>query len=144
MEVSEEEKFNILRERFSKDYYAAFSGVEIVNIGALTRVEAEVKELHLNANRVVQGGMLYMIADFAFAVLSNYLHPATVSQSGHITYLRPAACSKLVAEAKEIARNGHNCVGEVVVKNENDQIICVSSFNGFIKEDAQLFLKTDN
>ena len=144
MESSDKEKVEKLKKWFSGDRYAEFSGLKIACVDCEKAViEAEVRDVHLNANGVVQGGMLYTAADFAFAVLTNFIHPDTVSQCGHITYLRPAACSRLVAEAREIARNGRNCVGEVVVKSETGDVICVSTFNGFVKDGGKPFQKTD-
>ena len=135
MIITDEERIKLLKKFFEEDAYAAISGMFITGISKETAfVEADIKDIHYNADKVAQGGMIYTLADFAFAVISNYLHPKTVTQSGHITYLRPAACKHLKASAREIARNGHNSVGEVIVENECGDIICVASFNGFIKD----------
>ena len=100
-------------------------------------VAADVTEKHLNGNGCVQGGMLYTLADFAFAVLGNYLHPSTVTQSGQITYLRPAFTKRITATAVETERVGHCTVSEVVVKNADGETLCVCHFNGFVKDVAK-------
>ena len=120
---------------FKADKYVEASNIKIEEVNEEKAViVADIDERHLNANGCVQGGMLYTIADFAFAVLGNYLHPSTVTQTGQITYLRPAFTKRLKAVAKEKERAGHCTVCETVVYDENDKVLCVCSFNGFIKE----------
>ena len=95
-------------------------------------VTADIGPEHLNAAGAVQGGMLYTLSDFAFAVLSNSLHPVTVTQSATITYIRAARAERVSATAREIVRSGHNCVVEVVARDAEGTIVCTGSFNGFI------------
>lgn len=125
----------LIRKYFSADAYVQLSGIEITEITPKSVVvSAEIGPQHLNANGFVQGGMLYTMADFAFAVHANYLHPATVTQCGHINYIRPAKTKRLKASAKEILRSGHNTLSEVTIFDENDQVVCVCNFNGFVKD----------
>ena len=124
-----------LKKFFKADKYVEMSGIEIVDVNEKCAVvSAKVDERHLNANGCVQGGMLYTIADFAFAVLENYLHPSTVTQNGQITYLRPAFTSRLTATAVETERAGHCTVSQVTVRGEDGEVLCVCNFNGFVKD----------
>lgn len=124
-----------LKKFFKADKYVEMSGIEIVDVNEQCAVvSANVDERHLNANGCVQGGMLYTIADFAFAVLGNYLHPNTVTQNGQITYLRPAFTSRLTATAVETERAGHCTVSQVTVRGEDGEVLCVCNFNGFVKD----------
>ncbi len=136
MELTENEKAELVKKVFKRDLFAAHSELEITGLnGKEAVVEAAVSSIHLNANGVVQGGMLFTMADLAFAALTNYVHPMTVSQCASITFLRPASGKRLRAVARETARNGHNCVGEVRIENDAGEIVSVASFNGFIRED---------
>ena len=120
---------------FEHDLFAKRLGIEIQSISeGQVCVQAKINDGHLNANGCVQGGMLYTLADFAFAVLGNYLHPATVTQSGKIDYLRPAYTSLLTAVASETARAGHSTVSQMVIYDDKEQIVCVCTFNGFVKD----------
>ena len=47
----------------------------------------EIKDFHKNALDGVQGGAIFTLADFAFAVASNQDGAATVSLSNNITCL---------------------------------------------------------
>ncbi|MBQ7924307.1 MAG: hotdog fold thioesterase [Clostridia bacterium] len=124
-----------LRSFFKTDKYVELSGIKIVDVNdEQAVVQAEINENHLNANGCVQGGMLYTIADFAFAVLGNYLHPSTVTQSGQITYLRPAFTKTLTATAVETERAGHCTISEVTVRGDKGETFCICHFNGFVKD----------
>lgn len=123
------------RRFFEDDAFAKLVGAEIVELtDQKAVVRAEIKGEHLNANGSVQGGMLYTLADFAFAVLSNHTHPMTVTQGGNIQYLRAAVTPYITATAKEIVRSGHNTVCEVLVQDQDENIVCVCTFNGFVKD----------
>ena len=124
-----------LIEFFKGDKFVELAGIKIEEITDEYAVcTAKVTPAHLNANGCVQGGMLYTLADFTFAVLGNYLHPATVTQCGHINYLRPAFTDTLTATARETERAGHTCLCEVVVKTSDGKVCSICNFNGFIKE----------
>lgn len=123
-----------MKKFFALDRFVAGAGVEIVEIDEThATVRAKIEDRHLNADGVVQGGMLYTAADFAFAVLANFLHPVTVTQCGSITYLAAAVTDEITATATETARNGHNTVSEVIVKDGAGKTVCICHFNGFIK-----------
>lgn len=129
------EKEELLRKYFKKDRYVELSGIEIAEMGAEKCVVcAKIEEKHLNANGRVQGGMLYTLADFAFAICSNYLHPITVTQGGHIQYVRAAVTTTLTATAKETLRVGHNTLCEVIITDDKGDVVCVCNFNGFVKD----------
>ena len=87
----------VLEDFFKDDGFVKLSGIELVSVDETQAIaQAKISREHLNANGCVQGGMLYTLADFAFAALANYLHPATVTQGGQISYIR-AACELTVS-----------------------------------------------
>lgn len=131
-------KEELTRKMFEKDAYVKLSGIEIVEItDESATVRAKIRAEHLNANGAVQGGMLYTLADFAFAVHANHLHPMTVTQGGHISYIRAAITDEVTATAVERVRSGHNTVSEVVVRNSAGEAVCICTFNGFVKDVAR-------
>lgn len=143
MQANEKVYEQAVRNFFKGDAFVEDIGIKIAEIHTeKATITADVLPKHLNGNGCVQGGMLYTLADFAFAVHANYLHPATVTQCGHINYLRPAFCKRIIATAKETARTGHNSLSEVVITDENGCVLCVCNFNGFIKDtDKTDFIK---
>lgn len=42
---------------------------------------------HLNTYGGVMGGVIFTLADFSFAILSNQLHKPTVAQQANVNYL---------------------------------------------------------
>ncbi len=120
---------------FDRDSFVKLIGAEIIELDAEKAVvRAPVTEQCFNANGTAQGGMLYTLADFAFAVHANYIHPMTVTQCGHIDYVRPSKPPYVVAEAREKVRAGHNTVSEVILRDASGEIVCVCTFNGFVKD----------
>ncbi len=135
-----------LKKFFKADKFVEDAGIEILSVDEKRAVVgANITQKHLNANGCVQGGMLYTIADFAFAVLGNYLHPSTVTQTGQISYLRPAFTTRVTATAVEIERAGHTTISEVTIRGDKEEIFCVCHFNGFVKDVAkEEFIKKIN
>lgn len=88
------------REFFYKDKFAVTTGVVLDEI---TEDEAvcslEITDNHRNAYGGVMGGVIFTLADFAFAVLSNQIHQLTVAQQVDIHYLSAPKGDKLFAKA---------------------------------------------
>lgn len=125
----------LIKNYFKNDRFVELAGIKIEEIGEeFVTVSAEIDQRHLNANGFVQGGMLYTLADFAFAVLGNYLHPVTVTQGGQIQYVRAVQAKKIKATATEKIRSGHNTICDVTIENDGGEIVCLCRFNGFVKE----------
>lgn len=88
------------REFFYKDKFAVNTGITLDEI---TEDEAicslDVTDEHRNAYGGVMGGVIFTLADFAFAVLSNQIHQLTVAQQVDIHYLSAPKGNKLIAKA---------------------------------------------
>ncbi|MDD4121111.1 MAG: PaaI family thioesterase, partial [Clostridia bacterium] len=124
-----------MKEFFKRDRFVAASGIEIIEVNDNYAIcKAEISDKHLNAGDMVQGGMLFTICDFAFAVITNYHHPETISQTGFISFINACVGAKYItATAREMTKTRHNCVGEVTVHDDKGKVICISQFNGFIR-----------
>ena len=88
------------REFFYKDKFAVNTGITLDD---LTEDEAvcslNLTDEHRNAYGGVMGGVIFTLADFAFAVLSNQIHQLTVAQQVDIHYLAAPKGDKLIAKA---------------------------------------------
>lgn len=92
-----------LRARFAADRYATeVSGAEILSAEPRHAVcTLTLRPEHMNAAGVPMGGVIFTLADLAFAVAANGFSEAiTVSQSADIHFLTPAKGSVLTAEAR--------------------------------------------
>ncbi|HQC54881.1 MAG TPA: PaaI family thioesterase [Clostridia bacterium] len=128
-----------MQKYFEMDRYVASSGIKIIEVNENhAECKAEIKDFHLNAHDMVQGGMLFTICDFAFAVIANFHFPDTISQFGTISFINACIDAEYItAKARILTSSRRNCVGEVTVTDNNGKVICVSQFNGFIKKPQQ-------
>ena len=88
------------REFFYKDKFAVSSGVTLDELSDDEAIcSLNVSDNHKNAYGGVMGGVIFTLADFAFAVLSNQIHQPTVAQQVDIHYLSSPKGDKLIAKA---------------------------------------------
>lgn len=120
---------------FKKDRFVDGLGIEITDAEpGRCECTAQIEERHLNAGNVVQGGMIFTIADFAFAVAANCAHGNVVSLTNNITYVRPPKGETLIARARELSATRKTCLYEVEVSDERNTPVAFMTVTGFIKE----------
>lgn len=126
-------KLDEARKLFSKDLYATkMSGIEIDEVGDnYAKCSMPLTENHRNAYGGIMGGSIYTLADFAFAVASNFdRENLTVSLVGQATFLNMSKGSVLYAEAKLIKDGRTNCFYEISIYDDLGKDIAVVSFTG--------------
>ncbi|MDR1816160.1 MAG: PaaI family thioesterase [Clostridiales Family XIII bacterium] len=126
-----------VRAKFTEDGYLTMTGVEIEELGrdsCLCRMT--VAPMHLNFNRVAQGGAVYTLADSAFAVACNVGHIlggepfVTVSQSASISYLKgPVEGDVLYAFARRAGGGKRSSVYRIDVTAEDGSLIATMTGN---------------
>ena len=121
-----------VRERFQKDRYATENGavIEEVNEG-YARISMELDEHHYNAVGGVMGGAVFTIADFAFAVASNWQGKTVVSQTAQITYLGRVKGKRMIAQAKQVKDGRSMCYYVVEVTDELGSQVAHVTSSGF-------------
>lgn len=88
------------REHFKQDKFATIMGATLDELSDEYAVCSLIlNDKHKNAYGGVMGGVIFTLADFAFAVLSNHIHALTVAQSVNINYLSAPKGDKLIARA---------------------------------------------
>lgn len=94
-------------------------GVEIEEAReGYARIAMTVRPDMLNGHGIVHGGMVFSLADTAFAYACNSRNVATVAQAASIVFLSSAeAGERLVAEAHERALEGRSGVYEMIVRS---------------------------
>lgn len=118
---------------FSKDLYATeLSGAVIEKIGEnYAKCSMKLTAHHKNAYGGIMGGAIYTLADFAFAVASNYGKDyATVSLVGQANFMSASNGSELFAEAHLLKDGKRNCFFEVTITDDHEKLIAVVSFTG--------------
>lgn len=118
-----------LKNFFSNDRVAVGMGCNIIEARTgYAVVTIDIEDKHLNGNNVVQGGVMFTLADFACAVAANADEIAFVSADGTISYLNAGTGNKLIAEAKVIKTGKTLAFCEAELTDENDRMIAKASF----------------
>ena len=121
---------------FAGDRYAtAVTGAVIEEIGPrYAKVSLTLDpERHFNAVGGVMGGVPFTLADFAFAVASNWKGAPTVSLASQITYLSSVKGRTLFAEANCVKSGRSTCYYRVCISDELGTDVAEVTITGFIK-----------
>lgn len=108
-----------LRDYFAGDRFAEAQGITIDRVEeGLAVCSLTLREDHLNARDRAQGGLIYTLADFTFAVAANSGDAPTVTLNAGIHYLRPPKGSRLVATATLTHETRSTCLCRVEVTDD--------------------------
>ena len=130
----EEKTLAQVQEMFENDRFATLNGARITEIGDhYARCEMELDDRHKNALGAVIGGATFTLADFTFAVASNWQKPGTVSLSTNITYLGGAKGSRLIAEAHMVKDGRTTCYYRVDVTDDLGTQVAAVTVTGYHK-----------
>ncbi|MGI6211747.1 MAG: PaaI family thioesterase [Anaerovoracaceae bacterium] len=105
---------------FAHDVYATdVTGVEITAVDEnYAKVELDIDERHINAAGNLMGGVLFTMADFAFAAATNDPEHLCVTQSSQISYLSAVRGKHLIAEAHMLKEGGHTNYYQIDIRDE--------------------------
>ena len=94
------------------------------------RLSMEVRAEMLNGHRIVHGGMIFALADTAFAYVCNGKNEKTVAAQASIVFLGSANEGEtLIAEGEEAATAGRSGVTRVSVRTSDGRPI--AEFTGY-------------
>ena len=126
----------IARFMLENDKVAVWLKVELLEIEeGRSKIAAVVREDMLNAAGVCQGGAIFSLADFAFALAANSYGKVALGTSSNITFVNPAfKGERLIAEAFERGRTKRRGVYEVEVKKEDGTLVALFTGEAFIKD----------
>jgi acyl-CoA thioesterase len=94
------------------------------------RVSMIVRPDMLNGHGIGHGGMIFALADSAFAYVCNGANHASVAAQASIVFLdKVAEGETLIAEAEEVAREGRAGVTRVAVRTSDGRVI--AEFTGY-------------
>ena len=124
-----------LKDFFLHDEFARQNGIEIVDISdGYARTQVQIEPRHLHAGGSVQGGVLFTLADLAFAAATNSHGTLTVTSSANITFVRGASAGIITAEARELVNHHHLPFCEVKVMDQTGTILAIFTASGYRKE----------
>ncbi|NLC70874.1 MAG: PaaI family thioesterase [Desulfuromonadaceae bacterium] len=122
----------ILKKFFStEDKFACHCGIELLEAGiGWAKTSMKIEPYHLNGAKTVQGGAIFTLADFAFAVASNSHGPLAVGINNSISFVKAATRGTLFAEAREQARNHKLASYSVHITDDTGETVAL--FQGMV------------
>lgn len=87
-----------------------------------------VTQKHLNGHGTVHGGVIYSLADAAFAVACNADGIPSVAINTSVTYMKSIKSGKLIAKAYEFSKNHR--LGSYIVEVYDDEGEKIAVFQG--------------
>lgn len=124
-----------IRRHFETDRFAAQSGVRIVELSAgYARAALMVQDRHLNSVGIVQGGAVFTLADFAFAMACNSRGRLAVAVNTSLSFLKATQSGALYAEATEVARSRRFSSCTVRVTNDAGELVALFQGTAYIQD----------
>ena len=111
------------REYFKNDRFATDNGMQIDEVNEdYVICSLVLGDGHKNANGGIMGGVIFTLADLAFAVLANSIHLPTVAQQVSINFLGAPKGAKLFAKAtcRKSGKNSTVIIVDITDDTERD------------------------
>ena len=110
---------------WESDNSSPWVGIDMVEVDEGRAVMSlTVKKHHTNGHGICHGGIIFTLADTAFAFACNSRNQSTVAQHNTISFVSPGALGDtLTARAKELSLIGKNGIYDVTVINQDGRII---------------------
>ena len=132
------------RDHFKKDRFATGNGIVIDSVTEDCVVcGMELSDSHRNSVDGVQGGAIFTLADFTFAVHCNLAWVcgedagATLGQSCSISFLKSTKGSRLTAKSTCLSKGRSICVYRICVEDDRGVTIAEMLANGFTLNKSQ-------
>ena len=112
---------------YASDRASKSLGIEIEIPAAGSAIASMyVRQEMVNGFDICHGGLVFTLADTAFAFACNAYDDVSVAGGGSIEFLRPAVRGELLrATAKEVHRGRKQGLYEVRVVNQDDKLVAI-------------------
>ena len=116
-----------------RDKFARSIGVQVIEALPERAVcKLDINENHLNGLGLVNGGVLFTIADYAMAVAANANGSSTVTLNSSIDFIKSASSGTIVAVATPVKTGRTISRYRVEVRlEENSELLAVLSATAF-------------
>jgi len=116
-----------VQKMLSGDEASRSLGMELKTVGAGTAiVSMKVRKDMVNGHDIAHGGIVFTLADTAFACACNSHNVVNVAQSCSINFTRPALLGDvLTATAVEVTRGRRSGVYDVRVENGDGKLVAL-------------------
>ncbi len=109
----------------AKDQLTEWLKMDLVDSApGMAKVSMRVEKHHLNSKDICHGGIIFTLADNAFAYACNSYNQITLAQHASIDFLAPGYEGEiLTANAVEISKAGRSGIYDVDVCREDGEVI---------------------
>ena len=117
----------------NEDRFAKGIGAQLTELReGYARAELTVETRHLNGAGVCQGGVLYTLADLAFAGVANSRNVLTLGINNNITFIQSAqAGDRLIAECREVVDHHRLPYCDIQVRKADGTVVVVMTGLGY-------------
>lgn len=117
----------------NEDRFAKGIGAQLTELReGYARAELTVETRHLNGAGVCQGGVLYTLADLAFAGVANSRNVLTLGINNNITFIQSAqAGDRLIAECREVVDHHRLPYCDIQVRKADGTVVAVMTGLGY-------------
>jgi acyl-CoA thioesterase len=118
---------------YARDRAAQALGITVQAVGpGFARCKMTVRDDMLNGHGTCHGGLIFTLADTAFAYACNSYDRATVALAAQITFTAPVrAGDGLIATATERSRSGRTGVYDVEVSRADGTVVALFRGNAY-------------
>jgi acyl-CoA thioesterase len=118
------------RAMYAEDGASQALGMRILEVRpGYARLAMKVREDMVNGHKLCHGGLIFALADSAFAFACNTYNAVTVASAANVEFLLPARLGdELTATAEERSRSKRTGIYDVTVRNSQGE--CVALFRG--------------
>jgi len=127
---------------FSNDAYAKKLNIKLVEWDeGYAKTEITITEEMLNFHKAAHGGLVFSLADYAFAIASNSHGQVAVGISTNMSYVEAAELGeRLTCTATEVNNNGRLAIYNMEVKGDNGNL--KATMEGMVYRKRETFAKT--
>lgn len=121
-----------VRSFFEDDRYAVeVTGIRIDAVDdCYSKCSLALDGRHRGAHGQVMGGVIFTLADFAFAVATNSPKSFTATADSHISFLSSTRGEKLFAECRKLKEGKKLCFYEIKITDDLEKEIAVITTTG--------------
>lgn len=124
-----------MKKMLAKDIFALDMGITLDSMEeGKAAASVTITPKHYNGVGIVQGGLYFTLADYAFAAASNSRGKVAVAVQSDIKFIKPVKEGKLTAIAEEVSCGKTIANYRVNVYNEKEEIVAVYNGTAFRKE----------
>ena len=128
-----------IRKYFSRDAFAELCGIEIVEVGpGYARTRLKVDERHQNGLHMAHGGVMFTLADMAFAAAAHTRGKSAVAINTTMSFVKAGKTDTLFATAREVSRNRKLATYTVEVTDNSGEVLALFQGTAYIKADSIL------